>query len=64
MLNGEAAFPYDSEEARALAGAITAIMTVLSYKTSAEMAKRLVHFPVTRKTKHMMRVMRIIACSL
>ena len=31
--------PYDSEEARAIAGAITAIMTGISYKTSAEMAQ-------------------------
>jgi ribonucleoside-diphosphate reductase alpha chain len=30
--------PYDSEEARAIAGAITAIMTGTSYKTSAELA--------------------------
>ena len=29
---------YDSEEARGIAGAITAIMTGISYKTSAEMA--------------------------
>ena len=31
--------PYDSEEARAIAGAITAIMTGIAYKTSAEMAE-------------------------
>ena len=30
--------PYDSEEARGIAGAITAIMTGISYKTSAELA--------------------------
>ncbi len=30
---------YDSEEARGIAGAISAIMTGVSYKTSAEMAK-------------------------
>ncbi|WP_336556588.1 hypothetical protein, partial [Streptomyces brasiliscabiei] len=30
--------PYDSEEARGIAGAISAIMTGISYKTSAEMA--------------------------
>ena len=32
--------PYDSAEGRAIAGAITAIMTGVSYATSAEMAKR------------------------
>lgn len=31
--------PYDSEEARGIAGAITAIMTGISYKTSAELAR-------------------------
>ncbi len=30
--------PYDSEEARGIAGAISAIMTGISYKTSAEIA--------------------------
>src|SRR5215211_8775501 len=30
--------PYHSEKARGIAGAITAIMTGISYKTSAEMA--------------------------
>src|SRR5947199_2794218 len=32
---------YDSEEARAIAGALSAIMTGISYKTSAEMAETL-----------------------
>jgi ribonucleoside-diphosphate reductase alpha chain len=32
---------YDSEEARGIAGAISAIMTGISYRTSAEMAKHL-----------------------
>jgi ribonucleoside-diphosphate reductase alpha chain len=51
--------PYDSEEARAIAGAITAIMTGVSYKTSAEMAKVLGAFPRYEENKaHMMRVMR------
>ncbi|HEY6064313.1 MAG TPA: vitamin B12-dependent ribonucleotide reductase, partial [Chitinophagaceae bacterium] len=51
--------PYDSEEARAIAGAITAIMTGTSYKTSAEMAKVLGTFPRYEENKtHMMRVMR------
>jgi ribonucleoside-diphosphate reductase alpha chain len=31
--------PYDSEEARGIAGAITAIMTGISYRTSAELAR-------------------------
>src|SRR3982751_3658132 len=34
--------PYDSEKARGIAGAITAIMTGISYRTSAEMAETLV----------------------
>ena len=51
--------PYDSEEARAIAGAITAIMTGTAYKTSAEMAKALGAFPRYEENKeHMMRVMR------
>ncbi len=36
-----AGIPYDSKEARAIAGAVTAIMTGESYATSAEMAKYL-----------------------
>lgn len=51
--------PYDSEEARAIAGAITAIMTGIAYKTSAEMAAVLGAFPRYNDNKeHMMRVMR------
>jgi ribonucleoside-diphosphate reductase alpha chain len=51
--------PYDSEEARGIAGAITAIMTGIAYKTSAEMAKSLGAFPrYEENKKHMMRVMR------
>jgi len=51
--------PYDSEEARAIAGAITAIMTGVAYKTSAEMAKALGAFPRYEENReHMMRVMR------
>ncbi len=42
--------PYDSEEARAIAGAITAIMTGIAYKTSAEMAKALGAFHAMKKT--------------
>ena len=51
--------PYDSEEARAIAGAITAIMTGTAYKTSAEMAQVLGAFPRYEENKeHMLRVMR------
>ncbi|MFZ9386294.1 MAG: vitamin B12-dependent ribonucleotide reductase [Chitinophagaceae bacterium] len=51
--------PYDSEEARGIAGAITAIMTGVAYKTSAEMARVLGAFPRYEENKeHMMRVMR------
>ena len=51
--------PYDSEKARAIAGAITAIMTGVSYRTSAEMAEVLGAFPRYEENKeHMLRVMR------
>lgn len=51
--------PYDSEEARGIAGAITAIMTGTAYKTSAEMAKVMGPFPRFEENKDaMMRVMR------
>jgi ribonucleoside-diphosphate reductase alpha chain len=50
---------YDSEEARGIAGAISAIMTGVSYKTSAELASILGPFPgYEANKKHMMRVMR------
>ena len=50
---------YDSEEARGIAGAITAIMTGVAYKTSAEMAGVLGSFPRYEENKdHMLRVMR------
>jgi ribonucleoside-diphosphate reductase alpha chain len=50
---------YDSEEARAIAGAITAIMNGVAYTTSAEMAAVLGAFPRFEENKeHMMRVMR------
>ncbi len=51
--------PYDSEEARGIAGAITAIMTGISYKTSAEIAR--IHGPFARYDENkedMLRVMR------
>ena len=51
--------PYDSEAGRALAGAITAVMTGTAYKTSAEMAGELGAFPdYKRNAKHMLRVIR------
>ncbi|MES2892078.1 MAG: vitamin B12-dependent ribonucleotide reductase [Bacteroidota bacterium] len=51
--------PYDSEEARAIAGSITAIMTGVAYKTSAELASILGPFSKYEENKtHMLRVMR------
>jgi ribonucleoside-diphosphate reductase alpha chain len=51
--------PYDSEKARAISGAITAIMTGVSYKTSAEMAAVMGAFPRYEENKqHMLGVMR------
>ena len=51
--------PYDSEEARGMAGAITAIMTGVAYKTSAELASVLGAFPRYEENRaDMMRVMR------
>ncbi len=50
---------YDSDEGRAICGAITAIMTGVCYETSAQMAGELGPFPdYKRNGKHMMRVMR------
>jgi ribonucleoside-diphosphate reductase alpha chain len=50
---------YDSEEARGIAGAITAIMTGVAYKTSAELASFLGAFDKYELNKeHMLRVMR------
>ncbi|WP_435259043.1 vitamin B12-dependent ribonucleotide reductase [Thioclava sp. FR2] len=52
-------FGYDSVEGRALCGALTAVMTGVSYATSAEMAKELGPFPgYERNAKHMLRVIR------
>jgi len=51
--------PYDSEEARGIAGAITAIMTGVAYKTSAELAAVMGPFPRYEENReHMLRVMR------
>lgn len=51
--------PYDSEEAVAITGALTAIMHFSAYATSAEMAKGFGPFVKYEKNKdHMLRVMR------
>ncbi len=50
---------YDSEQGRALCGALSAIMTGVSYATSAEMAAELGPFPGYGKNAgHMLRVIR------
>jgi ribonucleoside-diphosphate reductase alpha chain len=52
-------YGYDSPEGRALCGALTAIMTGVSYATSAEMAGELGAFAgYARNAEHMLRVMR------
>jgi ribonucleoside-diphosphate reductase alpha chain len=54
-----AGIPYDSHEGRAICAAISAIMTGISYATSAEMAKELGTFPGFAKNReHMLRVMK------
>ena len=54
-----AGLPYDSSEGRALAGALTAVMTGTSYRTSAEMAEELGTFPgFEDNSEAMLRVMR------
>ncbi len=51
--------PYDSKAATAIAGAVTCIMHMSSYATSAEMAKELGTFSgYKRNEKHMQRVLR------
>ncbi|WP_411036114.1 vitamin B12-dependent ribonucleotide reductase [Shinella sp. BYT-45] len=51
--------PYDSAEGRAIAGALTAIMTGIAYATSAEMAGELGPFPgFAPNRENMLRVMR------
>jgi ribonucleoside-diphosphate reductase alpha chain len=51
--------PYDSKEGRSLCGALTAVMTGIAYKTSAEMAGELGTFPGYKKNSaHMLRVIR------
>lgn len=52
-------FGYDSDEGRSLCGALTAVMTGVSYATSAEMASELGAFPgYQRNADHMLRVIR------
>jgi len=52
-------FSYDSDEGRAICGAISAIMTGVSYATSAEMAGELGPFPGYKKNASaMLRVMK------
>ncbi len=46
--------PYDSDAGRAIAGALTAIMTGVSYATSAEMAEKLGPFPGYKKNREAM----------
>src|SRR5437667_8880938 len=51
--------PYDSDAGRQLTGTLTAILTGVSYATSAEMAKELGPFPGYKKNReHMLRVIR------
>src|SRR5467141_2125433 len=50
---------YDSDAGRAICGALSAIMTGVSYATSAEMAAQLGPFPGYKKNReHMLRVIR------
>ena len=52
-------FGYDSDEGRALCGALTAIMTGTAYATSAEIAREVGAFPGYEKnSSHMQRVIR------
>ncbi|MDE2264313.1 MAG: vitamin B12-dependent ribonucleotide reductase [Alphaproteobacteria bacterium] len=54
-----AGIPYDSREGRAIAGAIAAVMTGVSYATSAEMASELGAFAeFGANREHMLRVVR------
>ena len=50
---------YDSDEGRAICGAISAVMTGIAYATSAEMASEVGAFPNYKKNaKHMLRVVK------
>jgi ribonucleoside-diphosphate reductase alpha chain len=56
MMNG---IPYDSDEGRAICGSLSAIMTGISYATSAEMAGELGAFKdYPRNSENMLRVIR------
>jgi ribonucleoside-diphosphate reductase alpha chain len=51
--------PYDSEEAVAICGGVTALMTATCYATSAELAEELGAFPGYEENRpHMLRVIR------
>jgi len=50
----EAGYSYDSDEGRAICGAISALMTGVSYATSAEMAGELGAFPGYEKNREPM----------
>jgi ribonucleoside-diphosphate reductase alpha chain len=55
----QAGIPYDSDDARAICGALTAILTGRSYAMSAHMAGELTPFPgFARNREAMMRVIR------
>ncbi|PPD15142.1 MAG: ribonucleoside-diphosphate reductase, adenosylcobalamin-dependent [Methylobacterium sp.] len=50
---------YDSDQGRSLCGALTAVMTGISYRTSAEIASEVGPFPGYKKNAaHMLRVIR------
>jgi ribonucleoside-diphosphate reductase alpha chain len=52
--------PYDSDDGRAYAAAVTAVMTATAYKTSAELASRVGTFAQFRKNRSaMLRVIRM-----
>ncbi|WP_424979818.1 vitamin B12-dependent ribonucleotide reductase [Leisingera sp. S232] len=52
-------YGYDSDEGRALCGALTALMTGVAYATSAEIAAELGAFPgYAKNADHMLRVIR------
>ncbi|MFV0245422.1 MAG: adenosylcobalamin-dependent ribonucleoside-diphosphate reductase, partial [Qingshengfaniella sp.] len=52
-------YSYDSDEGRAICGALSAIMTGVAYATSAEMAGELGSFPgYAANAEHMLRVIR------
>jgi len=55
----QAGIPYDSDQARAICGAITSVLTGRSYAMSAKMAAELGPFPGYHKNReHMLRVVR------